>query len=184
VKLWQMILYPTLQIMIGFALSRQYGWAWDTAFVLIATSILAVLTAVYILLQTLEQVLRAQGYEAQVNPPRQPVTVNVPDLNPKFALSLRPVQIDVERAFAHQVVVMAHYKDELNLTEKYWLGKHFGSPSRWQKLGGKSRAQFSEMIERFIVAGAFIRSNPNAKNSTPIINSEAVLMKIVRGYKV
>jgi hypothetical protein len=170
-KLWQLILYPTAQILIGFALSRRYGWAWDTVVVLLSLCLMATFTSIYILLSEVEQVLRSQAYDNQINPPRQPVTVNVPDLNPKFGLTLRPVQIDVERAFAR--VLMEFPND---MTEKTWIKR-----GRWQQLGGTSREQFKCILDKWEAAGIVSKRNPNVINSPYFVSRKAGLAQIAGG---
>lgn len=160
-----MILYPTLQVMIGFAIRQYFGARWDTDIVLVALSLLSILTGIHILFQTLGQVLRAQAYDHQIAPPFRQVTV-IPNLNQTYALTLHTVQIDVERAFCRALL------DFPILTEAYWLK---GSPSKWQSMGGVGRKDFADCKERLTRLGALARTNPNAKNSPHKVADRRIL---------
>jgi hypothetical protein len=173
-RLWHLVTYPTAIIVIGYLPVRIFGLAWDTKCLLVAMCVMGNWVAIYILTSAAVDMFRAQGYEAQVNPPRQPVTVNFPDLNPKFALSLRPVQIDVERAFAR--VLMEFPND---MTEKTWIKR-----GRWQQLGGTSREQFKGILDKWEAAGIVSKRNPNVINSPYFVSRKAGLAQIAGGRYV
>lgn len=98
------------------------------------------------------------------------MTVNVPDLAPKFGLTLRPVQIDVEKALA---VVLMQFPD---LTEKKWI-----KAGVWQSIGGSSPQQFRDILDKWYRAGVIAKKNPNAKNSPYRIARKADLARIAGG---
>jgi len=109
---------------------------------------MATFTAVYILLSAFEQVLRAQGYEAVVNPIRQPVTVNLNQM------TTSKVVVDTERMFCRALL---EFGDDI--TEATWLR------GRWQSLGGVGRSDFIACKDRLTRLGGLARVNPAAKNS-------------------
>lgn len=155
--------------MMGFAIRQYFGAGWDTDTVLVALSLLSILTGIHILFQTLEQMLRAQAYDHQIAPPRQPVTVN---LNSTYGLSLPAVQIDVVRGFCLALISFP------NTTEDYWLD---GNPSKWQSLGGIGRSDFVECKKHLRQIGALKLKNPNAKNSKDIVADRHILARRAGG---
>src|SRR5512133_2934400 len=94
-QLWQLILYPSLQILAGFAVTRRFGWAWDSAFILVTLCFLSVITGTYMLLYTLEQVLMVANWNADT-PKREPVVVKSYVNEPK-QMTTTKVRYDTER---------------------------------------------------------------------------------------
>jgi hypothetical protein len=160
--------------MLGLA-AINYRVRWDTATAFVVLCILAVITAIRILGKALfedaTEMYRAAGYEAMINPKREPVTVNVPDLNPKFGLTSRTVQIDVERAFAR--VLMEFPND---MTEKTWIKR-----GRWQQIGGGGPEQFRNILHKWESAGIVSKRNPNVKNSAYFVSRKSALAQIAGG---
>ena len=172
-KLWHLTAYPSAIFLIGFIPVRIFGKDWDTFCLLLFSFFIGNCVAVYILIDSAVEMFRAQGYEAIVNPQRQPVTVNVPDLNPKYGLTLRPVQIDTTRLFARALL---EFPD--NLTETYWLKGH---PSKWHTMHGVGRADFVECKKHLTRLGALELVNPNATNSPHKVASRRILAQIAGG---
>jgi hypothetical protein len=127
-------------------------------------------SAVYYLIDAGIDLYRSQAFDNQIAPPRQPVTVNAPDLNSTYGLSLPSVQIDVEKALA---VVLMQFPD---LTEKKWI-----KAGVWQSIGGSSPQQFRDILDKWYRAGVIAKKNPNAKNSPYRIARKAELARIAGG---
>ena len=163
-RLWQLVLYPSLQLLSGFAITRRFGWAWDTGFILISLCLLSVLTCAYMLLYTLECILRAAYWEGADHKVLQPVKP-IPNLN-VYHLEVVKVKQDTERMFCKALLEFE------NLTESYWLK---GSPSKWQSLGGVGRSDFVKCKDRLTRLGALERTNPQATNSPHRIANRRIL---------
>jgi len=162
-QLWQLVLYPSLQILTGFCLSRRYGWAWDTGFILVSSCFLSIITALYILLCSLEHALRMQSWDLETTSKREPVTVSINNLN---QLATVGVRYDTERMFCKALLEFP------NLTESYWLK---GNPSKWQSMGGTGRSDFVKCKERLTRLGALERTNPQAVNSPHKVADRRIL---------
>jgi hypothetical protein len=162
-RLWQLILYPSLQLLTGFVLSRRYGWAWDTGFILISLCFLSVMTGAYMLLYTLEQVLKVQAWDATTPPKQEPT--KVPNLG-GLQMTTLSVKYDTERMFCKALLEFP------NLTEAYWLK---GNPSKWQSMGGVGRRDFVMCKDRLTKIGALARTNPQAGNSPHKVADRRIL---------
>jgi len=168
VKIWQMIFYPTLQVVLGLAIREQLGARWDTAVVLLALIFFGSCTAIQILIQEATRMLQAQGYEAIVNPKRSPVTVAVPNLN---QMTTDKVVIDVERMFARVLIEFPN-----DMTEKTWIKR-----GRWQQLGGGGPEQFRNILRKWEAAGIVSKRNPNVNNSPYFVSRKSALAQIAGG---
>lgn len=155
-----------MQITAGFVLSRRFGWYWDTAFVLISLCFLSALTGLYMLLYSLEMVIRAESFDARVNPKREPVVVATHAVNQLYELKVPGLKADTERMFCKALLEFP------NLTESYWLK---GSPSKWQSMGGVGRSDFVKCKERLTRVGALERTNPKAGNSPHRVSDRRIL---------
>jgi hypothetical protein len=155
----------------GFVPVRYLGKDWDTACWMFSLCFIGNCAGVYYLIGAGIDLYMARSFDNQVSPPRQVVTVNVPDLNPKFGLTLRPVQIDVERAFAR--VLMEFPND---MTEKTWIKR-----GRWQQLGGGGPEQFRNILHKWEAAGIVSKRNPNVINSPYFVSRKAGLAQIAGG---
>jgi len=169
-RLWHLATYPTILFLLGFIPVRIFGKDWDTVFLLLSFCFIGNCVGIYILIDSAIDLYRARTFENQLFPPRQPVTVNAPDLNQTFALSSPSVQIDVEKALA---VVLMQFPD---LTEKKWI-----KAGVWQSIGGSSPQQFRDILDKWYRAGVIAKKNPNAKNSPYRIARKADLARIAGG---
>jgi len=177
-KLWHLVTYPlAIILLIGYLPLRILGLGWDTKCLMLAMCIIGNWVAIYILIAAAIDMFRAQAYEMKVTPPER--LVSVKNMNPEYALSTVRVQVDVERAFARAVMEMWHGPMPINLTENYWIKK-----GHWQKLGGTSRDQFVDMLERWVRVGAIARRNPGAENSPYKVASKRLVAEIAGGRKV
>ena len=162
-KLWELILYPSMQIMTGFFLSRRFGWAWDTVLVTVFLCVLSILTGIYILLGTLVQVMQIINWNTPESK-REPVIVKT-QFNQLHAATVG-IKFDTERMFCKSLLEFE------NLTESYWLK---GNPSKWQSIGGAGRSDFVKCKERLTRLGALERTNPQAANSPHRIADRRIL---------
>lgn len=125
---------------------------------------MSVLTCAYMLLYTLEGVLRAAVYSDIANLKRDPVVVkSFNNLNQMTAVK---VKYDTERMFCKSLLEFP------NLTESYWLK---GNPSKWQSLGGVGRSDFVKCKDRLTHLGALERTNPLAGNSPHRVADRRIL---------
>lgn len=143
---------------------RHFGIAWDSVLIFVYLVFLAIVTTLYMLLYTLEQVLRVRNWDAPIEPKKEyinhPINLNT------FQLSTPQVKYDVERMFCKALLEFP------NLTESYWLK---GSPSKWQSLGGVGRSDFVKCKDRLTRLGALERTNPQATNSPHRIADRRIL---------
>jgi hypothetical protein len=180
-KLWELIAWPTLQVLIGVAI--MYWFKDDIGYF---AAIVALVTLCLLALYTASRIM-AEAYDYI----RTPVTVpnfvkSEPEIkitnmgNSLYAAQSPKVTIDVYQAFARKVVRMWHDPTRVNLTQSYWLKD--GSPSRFEQIGGVSQPQFSDMIDRFVGRGAFEKVNPHAKNSPVKVADINIVSAISRGH--
>jgi hypothetical protein len=153
-KLSHLFFYPSMQILTGFALTRHFGTAWDTVIIMVTLCFLSIVTGLYMLLRSLEYVLRLQAWDAPT-PKNEPVKVPIQNLN-NFQMTTYKIKQDTDRMFCKALLEFP------NLTESYWLN---GNPSKWSSMGGAGRKDFVNCIDRLAKIGALERANPNAKNS-------------------
>ena len=125
---------------------------------------MAIITALYMLLYTLEQVLLLAKWEAPTEPKKE-INVPIKNLN-AFQLSSQSIRYDVERMFCKALLEFP------NLTESYWLN---GNPSKWQSMGGAGRKDFVACKDRLARIGALERTNPQARNSPHRIADRRIL---------
>lgn len=167
-KLWHLAVIPSILIIIGYIPVRIFGWDWSAAFWMVSFCLMANWIAIYILIEAAIDMYRSRAYDNQISPPRQPVTVN---LNQTYPLTLRPVQIDVERMLA---TALMSFPD--NLTYKYWI-----ESGKWRSMNGRSYKQFQEILLRWEAAGIVARRNPNVNNSPYFVADRHGLARVAAG---
>ena len=142
---------------------RHYGTAWDSVVVFIYLVFLSVMTALYILLGTLVQVMQIINWNT---PEPKKEYVNQPLKIMTYQSATQKVKYDVERMFCKALLEFD------NLTESYWLK---GNPSKWQSLGGAGRSDFVKCKDHLTRLGALERTNPQATNSPHRIADRRIL---------
>lgn len=179
-KLYILIALSTFVPLVGFVVSRHFGWGWDT---LIATLFIDLLGAysIFMFLQfwySEWRDLKAQDNKPTLTP-REPLSI--PDLNKgtEYGLVTGRVQVNVEMLFAQAVMQMWRGGDKVDMTEGYWIkGGH------WQAIGGAGRDSLVDLLTRWEAAGAIRRKNPAAKNSPYVIANRGRVAQAAGGRQL
>ena len=84
----------------------------------------------------------------------------IPDLNipqsKNYALHVNSIKLDSIRLFNRTLINMRNGNLDVNMTEGYWIvEKPDGEENRWNKIGGKGRVDFVDMLDRGIAFGAY-----------------------------
>lgn len=95
------------------------------------------------------------------------------------AFVMPQLKVNVEMLFARALIAQSRGLLDVKLTETYWV-----KSKRWEKLGGVGALDFRDLIDRWERAGAIKRKNPNAENSTYVIDDGLKIGRAAAGEKL
>lgn len=95
------------------------------------------------------------------------------------AFTTPQLKINVEMLFARALIAQSRGLLDVKLTEAYWV-----KSKRWENLGGVGALDFRDLIDRWERAGAIKRKNPNAENSTYIIDDGLKIGRAAAGERL
>lgn len=179
-KLYILIGVSTFVPLVGFAVSRYFGWGWD---VLLATLFIDLLGAysIFMFLQFWYNEwldLKARDNKPTLTP-FEPKQYRDLGNGGEYALVTTRVQVNIEMLFAQAVMQMWRNSDKIDLTEGYWI-----KGGRWVAIGGAGRESFVDLLTRWEAAGAIRRKNPAAKNSPYILANRGRVAQAAGGVQL
>ena len=144
------ILWGTLPVLVGFALvTYKQNWVSVATFWFLCVN---TFWGLWFYLAHMYTDWRASESKPVA---RVPNLDDIPQ-SKNYALLVNGIKLDSTRLFNRTLIAMRNGNLDVNMTEGYWIvEKPDGEENRWNKIGGKGRVDFVDMLERGIAYGAY-----------------------------